>query len=120
MYDLEFDLANRPGALAALGEAMGRAGIPFDGGGVFQTGSRAIAHFLFRDGEAARRAAEAAGITVITMHRPLQPPRSRHAGHNGLGGGLIGGVFAARARATTEPSPSGLTRGHYTFPSSAK
>lgn len=71
MFDLEFDLTNRPGALAELGEAMGRASIPFEGGGVFQHRSRAIAHFLFRDGEAARQAAEAAGITVIAMRRPL-------------------------------------------------
>lgn len=71
MYDLEFDLANRPGALATLGEAMGRAGVAFEGGGVFGQGERAVAHFLFRDGEAARQAAEAAGIRVVAMQRPL-------------------------------------------------
>lgn len=71
MFDLEFDLAHRPGALAELGEAMGRAGVPFEGGGVFGQGDKAVAHFLFRDGEAARAAAEAAGIAVIAMQRPL-------------------------------------------------
>ncbi len=71
MFDLEFDLAPRPGALAELGEAMGRAGVSFEGGGVFTADGRAVAHFLFEDGEAARAAAEAAGIRVIAMHRPL-------------------------------------------------
>lgn len=71
MFDLEFDLTNRPGALAELGEAMGRAGMSFEGGGVFTEGDRAVAHFLFQDGEAARAAAEAAGIAVRAMHEPL-------------------------------------------------
>ena len=71
MFDLEFDLPNRSGALAELGEAMGRAGIAFEGGGVFNHGCRAIGHFLFQNGDAARHAAEAAGINVIAMHRPL-------------------------------------------------
>lgn len=52
MVHLEFQLENRPGALADLGEAMGRAGLSFEGGGMFSTGDRTIAHFLFRDGEA--------------------------------------------------------------------
>lgn len=71
MFDLEFDLAHRPGALADLGEAMGRAGLPFEGGGVFSREGRAVAHFLFEDGEAARAAAEAEGIPVVAIHRPL-------------------------------------------------
>jgi hypothetical protein len=71
MFDLEFDLAGRPGALADLGEAMGRAGLPFEGGAVFGQGERAVAHFLFQDGAGARRAAEAAGIRVVAMQRPL-------------------------------------------------
>lgn len=71
MFDLEFDLENRPGALAELGEAMGRAGVSFEGGGVFRHGKRAIAHFLFRDGEAAAQAARNAGITVVAIRKPL-------------------------------------------------
>lgn len=71
MFDLEFALPNRPGALADLGEAMGRAGIPFEGGGVFRHGRLATAHFLFQDGDAARRAAEAAGVRVTAIHCPL-------------------------------------------------
>ncbi|MDS9470098.1 amino acid-binding ACT domain-containing protein [Paracoccus sp. MBLB3053] len=71
MDDLEFDLENSPGSLAHLGEVMGQAGIPFEGGGVFATGTRATAHFLFRDGKAARQAAEAGGIKVTAMRRPV-------------------------------------------------
>ncbi|CAB4325623.1 MULTISPECIES: amino acid-binding ACT domain-containing protein [unclassified Brucella] len=71
MYDLQFHLMNRPGTLAELGEAMGRAGVPFEGGGVFSNGDQASAHFLFLDGEAAARAAAEAGIPVIAIRKPL-------------------------------------------------
>ncbi|SUW23150.1 amino acid-binding ACT domain-containing protein [Brucella abortus] len=68
MYDLQFHLMNRPGTLAELGEAMGRAGVPFEGGGVFSNGDQAIAHFLFLDGEAAARAAAEAGVNVLVQY----------------------------------------------------
>lgn len=71
MFDLEFHLGNHPGALAGLGEAMGHAGISFEGGGVFSHGGTAIAHFLFRDGEAAARAARDAGIAVVAIRKPI-------------------------------------------------
>ncbi len=71
MFDLEFDLSNQPGALAGLGEAMGRAGVSFEGGGVFSHGGKAVAHFLFQDGDAARAAAAAAGIAVVAVREPL-------------------------------------------------
>jgi len=71
MYDLEFDLPNTPGALAQIGEVMGEAGIAVEGGGVFGVGERAIAHFLFRNGQAAQRAAQAAGISVVAVREPL-------------------------------------------------
>ena len=77
MFDVEFDLANRPGALADLGEAMGRAGVSFEGGGVFTEGNRAVAHFLFKDGEAARRATRirAAARTSGRPTRMWRPTR---------------------------------------------
>ena len=71
MFDLEFHLGNKPGALADLGEAMGRAGVSFEGGGVFSHGGTAIAHFPFRDGEAAARAATDAGIAVVAIRKPI-------------------------------------------------
>jgi hypothetical protein len=70
MMDLAIEMDHVPGALAAMGEALGRAGLSIEGGGAFATGDGAVAHFLFTDGEAARRALEAAGIRVAAA-RPV-------------------------------------------------
>jgi hypothetical protein len=69
--DLAIALDHRPGALAAMGEALGRAGVSIEGGGVFVTNGTAIAHFLFHDGNAARSALEAAGIRVVAENEVL-------------------------------------------------
>jgi hypothetical protein len=68
MRDLSIVLENRPGALAALGEALGRAGVSIEGGGAWVVDGRGIAHFLFVDGTAARQALESAGIRVVAEH----------------------------------------------------
>jgi len=65
MKDLTIALDNRPGALAAMGEALGRAGISVEGGGVWVVNGKAVAHFLFEDGAPARSVLEAAGIKVL-------------------------------------------------------
>ena len=67
MKDLSIELENHPGALAAMGEALGSAGVSVEGGGVFVCDSRGIAHFLFRDedADAARAALAAAAINVV-------------------------------------------------------
>lgn len=65
MKDLAISLENRPGALAEMGEALGRAGVSVEGGGAWVVDGRGVAHFLFEDGAAARRALEAAGIRVL-------------------------------------------------------
>jgi hypothetical protein len=67
MQDLTIHLDNRPGALAEMGEALGRANISIEGGGVFVVDGIGVGHFLFHDGEAARRALEAAGINVVAV-----------------------------------------------------
>jgi hypothetical protein len=64
MQDLEIELDDRPGALADMGAALGAAGVSIEGGGAFVVDGRGVAHFLFADGEAARRALEANGIRV--------------------------------------------------------
>jgi hypothetical protein len=69
--NLEIDLEDRPGALAAMGEALGRAGVSVEGGGVFVVNGRGVAHFLFHDGAAARRVLEAAGIRVVAEYDVL-------------------------------------------------
>ena len=65
MKDLAIALENRPAALAEMGECLGRAGVSVEGGGAWVVDGRGIAHFLFEDGAAARRALEAAGIRVV-------------------------------------------------------
>ena len=65
MRDLAIRLENRPGALAEMGEALGSAGVSVEGGGAFFFDGRAIAHFLFEDSVAARKALEEKGITVL-------------------------------------------------------
>jgi hypothetical protein len=78
--DLAIALDNRPGALADMGEALGRAGVSIEGGGVFE----GIAHFLFVDAAAARVALDAAGIRVVAEHEVLvQKLRQDEAGQLG-------------------------------------
>ena len=80
MKDLAIALENRPGALAEMGEALGRAGVSIEGGGVFGD----VAHFLFVDGDAARAALEAAGIRVTAINDVLvQRLRQDEAGQLG-------------------------------------
>ena len=51
MKDLAVALDNRPGALAEMGDALGRAGVSIEGGGAFVVNGEGVAHFLFKDGE---------------------------------------------------------------------
>jgi hypothetical protein len=71
MKDLTIALENRPGALAEMGEALGRAGVSVEGGGAFVVNGNGVAHFLFVDGAAARRALEAARIRVLDEREVL-------------------------------------------------
>jgi hypothetical protein len=71
MKDLAIALENRPGALAEMGEALGRAGVSVEGGGAWVVDGRGVAHFLFTDGAAARKALEAAGIQVLAEREVL-------------------------------------------------
>ena len=71
MKDLAIALEDRPGALAEMGEALGRAGVSIEGGGAWVVGGRGVAHFLFEDGASARSALEAAGIRVLEEREVL-------------------------------------------------
>lgn len=84
MKDLAIVLENRPGALAAMGEALGRAGVSIEGGGAWVVGNTGVAHFLFADGGAARRALEAAGIRVV-LEREVLVQRLKQAVPGQLG-----------------------------------
>ena len=71
MKDLTIALENRPGALAEMGEALGRAGVSVEGGGACIVNGSGVAHFLFKDGAAARHALEMAGIRVLDEREVL-------------------------------------------------
>lgn len=71
MKDLTIALENRPGALAEMGEALGRAGVSIEGGGAFLDNDAGVGHFLFQNGAAAREALEAAGIRVLAEREVL-------------------------------------------------
>jgi len=63
--DLTVTLDDRPGALADMGEALGRAGVNIDGiCGVTGAGGRGELHILVEDADAARAALTEAGIEV--------------------------------------------------------
>ncbi len=71
MKDLTIALENRPGVLADMGEALGRAGVSVEGGGAWVVDGKGIAHFLFADGSAARKVLEAAGIQILAEREVL-------------------------------------------------
>jgi hypothetical protein len=64
LHDLTIHMDNQPGALAAMGETLGAAGVSINGGGMFVVDGKVVAQSLFDDGDAARVALEAAGIHV--------------------------------------------------------
>ena len=85
MQDVAIALENRPGALAEMGEALGRAGVSVEGGGAWVVGGEGAAHFLFEDGGAARAALEAANIRVLSVRDVLvQRLRQDRPGQLGL------------------------------------
>lgn len=102
MYDLAVRLADKPGELARFGEAMGRAGVSIEGGGVFTMGREAHAHFLFDDGEKARRAAEQAGLEVIAVRKALV--RKLNQGQPGQLGAIARALAQAGVNIVTQYS----------------
>ena len=71
MKDLEVALDDAPGALARMGEVLGRAGVSVAGGGAFAVDGRGVGHFLFEDSAAARTALESDGISVLAEREVL-------------------------------------------------
>jgi len=62
--DLTVKLEDRPGTLADMGEALGKAGINMDGMCGVHCGDETAIHILVEDAGGARRALEASGIEV--------------------------------------------------------
>jgi hypothetical protein len=70
--DLTVTLEDRPGALADMGDALGRAGVNIDGiAGATGSGSPQI-HILVEDAETARAALAQAGIEVGTAREVVK------------------------------------------------
>jgi hypothetical protein len=61
MFDVAIKLENKPGEMARMGEALGAAGVSVEGGGGWVVDGVGHMHFLFDDGEAARKALMDAG-----------------------------------------------------------
>jgi len=64
MRDLTVILEDRPGRLADMGEALGKAGINIEGLCGFAVEGRGLGHILVEDAAAARRVLEETGIEV--------------------------------------------------------
>jgi hypothetical protein len=63
--DLAVTVEDKPGELASLGEAAGRAGINIDGVCCFSCQGRFVVHLLVDDAAGAREAIEGAGYTLL-------------------------------------------------------
>jgi hypothetical protein len=64
MKDLTVIMEDKPGKLADLGEATGRAGVNIEGLCAMVGDGKGFIHILVRDADAARKALEEAGIAV--------------------------------------------------------
>jgi hypothetical protein len=62
--DLTVIIEDRPGTLADLGEATGKAGVNIDGMCGFPSEGKGVIHVLVEDADATRRALEGAGLEV--------------------------------------------------------
>ena len=68
--DLTVTLEDRPGALADMGDALGRAGVNING--ISGTAGSGEVHILVDDAEAARAALASAGIQVGAEHEVVK------------------------------------------------
>jgi len=71
MKDLEINLENKVGALALLGETLGKHKISLEGGGVFYNGKSCLSHFLVEDAEKAKQVLRDAGIQVAKINEVI-------------------------------------------------
>ncbi len=69
--DLTVILEDRPGTLADMGEALGKAGINIEGLCGFPSEGKGVIHILVEDGPNARRALEEAGLQVRSERQVL-------------------------------------------------
>jgi hypothetical protein len=62
--DLTVILQDRPGTIADMGEALGKAGVNIEGGCGFPSEGKGVIHILVEDAVAARKALQQAGLVV--------------------------------------------------------
>ena len=70
-HDITVLIDDLPGALAQVGEVLGKAGINIDGYCSFTSGIKTQLHVLVQDAEAARSALDAAGLQVLQEREVL-------------------------------------------------
>jgi hypothetical protein len=85
MQDIEILLENNPGALALMGETLGKNKISLEGGGVFQNGEISIAHFLVEEADKAKEVLAKVQIQVVKINDVIiQKLRQDVAGQLGM------------------------------------
>ena len=84
MKDVEIRLPDRPGALAGMARALGKAGIGIEGGGAWVVDGRGVGHFLFADDAPAAAVLRDCGIEVVA-ERPVAMLRLDQATPGQLG-----------------------------------
>src|SRR5512139_959839 len=65
MADLTVTMEDKPGSLAKVGEALGKAGINIEGMCAMTLGGKGVVHILVEDAVKARRALQANHIEVV-------------------------------------------------------
>jgi hypothetical protein len=73
-WDVSVELENRPGTIADMGEATGRAGLNLLGVCGFPCEGVGVGHLLTDDAEALRACLESAGVTVSGVREVLVTP----------------------------------------------
>ena len=86
MKDIAVILENRPGALADMGEILGKNGINMEGLCGIPINDEAIIHILVEDETVARYVLEAAGFKVSAVREVLVMDIGQMAGKPGSGG----------------------------------
>ncbi|MEQ1553500.1 MAG: amino acid-binding protein [Ferruginibacter sp.] len=85
MQDIEILLENNPGALALMGDTLGKNKISLEGGGVFQNGEISIAHFLVEEADRAKEVLAKVQIEVVKINDVIiQKLRQDVAGQLGM------------------------------------
>ncbi len=86
MKDIAVILENRPGALADLGEILGKNGINMEGLCGIPLNDEAVVHILVEDETVTRYVLESAGIKVSAIREVLVIDIGNLAGKPGSGG----------------------------------